>query len=100
MHWTTPVSTAAATVSWMGDTSEISSVSNSRPSRFDISAMPWSPTVPVTITLSPGSAWLSSILLPLRMPTPVVLMTMPSRLPRGITLKSPAMMATPASVAA
>ena len=100
MQWTSPALWAAAVTSCMGATSEVSSVWKARPSRFDMRAMPWSPTVPVTITLSPGRAWLSSTLGPLRTPTPVVLMIMPSRLPLGMTLKSPAIMATPASLAA
>lgn len=70
------------------------------PSRCETIAMPWSPIVPLTSTLSPGRQLrpLSSMPAGTR-PTPAVLMKTPSACPRSTTLVSPVTMETPASAA-
>jgi fused signal recognition particle receptor len=76
-------------------------VSKLSDSRSDITAMPWSPSVPETSTTSPGRALAPPIWRPGgTTPTPVVLMKTPSPLPRSTTLVSPVTMGTPASRAA
>ncbi len=49
-------SSIALTSSWRGAESDSSAVSNASPSRTLITAMPWSPIVPLSTTASPGSA--------------------------------------------
>ena len=73
-------------------------VSNSRPSRTDMMAMPCSAISPLSrITTSPGRARAGAISTPSgTSPMPVVLMNMPSPLPRSTTLVSPVTIGTPA----
>src|SRR5215471_863076 len=77
------------------------SVSNFNPSRSARMAMPWSPTIPLTIIASPGRAWLADSEIPSRTnPIPVVLMYSPSALPFSTTFVSPVTICTPALSAA
>ncbi len=70
-------------------------MSNSRFSRFDITATPWSPIVPESSTTSPGrAASLVSTTPGGVTPTPAVEMNTPSALPRSTTLVSPVMTGT------
>ena len=73
-------------------------VSNSSPSRTDMMAMPWSPSVPETRMRSPGrAARIDSDRPSGTMPMPEVVMKTWSPLPRSTTLVSPVTSATPAS---
>ncbi len=82
--------------------SDLRSVSNESPSRFDMMVMPWSPIVPLTSTRSPGRARspLGTVMPWGTTPTPEVLMNTPSPLPRSTTLVSPVTIGTPAARAA
>ncbi len=83
-----------------GATSDSSSTPSSSPSRRDITAMPWSPSVPFTSTLSPGRIWSTPSVRPSgTKPMPAVFTNSPSPLPRCSTFVSPATMAMPASSA-
>jgi hypothetical protein len=70
-------------------------------SRLLMIATPWSPSEPETRITSPGRARLPPSSSPSgSTPTPVVVMKMPSPLPRSTTLVSPVTTGTPASRAA
>ena len=77
------------------------SASNSSPSRAAMIAMPWQPIGPLTRMRSPSRARPGAGAKSSRStPTPVVLMNMPSALPRSTTLVSPVTIGTPAAAAA
>ena len=76
-------------------------LSNSKFSRCDMIAMPWSPMVPLKRILSPGRARSAEIRTELStMPNPVVVMKILSPLPRFTTFVSPVTSSTPASFVA
>ncbi len=86
---------------WRGAQSEGTGKSNLSPSRRLKTAMPWSPIVPLTITLSPGQALAAEMLTPSgTRPTPAVLMKSLSAPPWLTTLVSPVTIFTFASAAA
>ena len=88
-----------AAIRWFsGAASDSTGVEKASPSRWLMMAMPWSPSVPDTKTLSPGWQAAPERFTPgATSPTPAVLMYTPSAPPRSTTLVSPVMMATPAS---
>ena len=91
------VATISAVNSCKAAESERRSVSNCRFSRQDITATPWSPTEPDTITTSPGRARFADSVNPSgTTPIPAVEMNTPSALPRSTTFVSPATIGTPA----
>ena len=81
----------------IGATSDRRSPSSARPWRTAITAMPWSPIVPVTMMRSPGRRPASRTTRHVN-PMPVVLITMPSISPFAITFVSPVTIEPPASV--
>src|ERR1041385_2321739 len=96
MALTGPAASAASTRRLSGATSESSSTPNSSSWRFAMSAMPWSPMVPVSRIASPGSSPASGTMRSASA-TPVVVMMIPSSSPRPITFVSPVTMVVPAS---
>ena len=93
-----PPSIRARTGSTSGAQSLSMADSKPSPSRVAITAMPWRPMSPLTITASPGRTLCGSIGARARIrPTPAVLMNSPSALPRSTTLVSPVTMRTPAA---
>ena len=95
---TPPTSRALEMIPHIGATSDFNSVSNPKPSLKDIKLIPWSPTLPVIMILSPTLKVESLITSPfLAIPIPVVTITIPSSLSCSITLVSPVMTATSAS---
>jgi hypothetical protein len=94
-------SSILATSSCSGAVSLRMDPSSPSPSRVDMMAMPWSPTVPDTSTASPGRARSAEIRTPAgTMPRPLVLMKTLSPEPFPTTFVSPTTIVTPASAAA
>ena len=95
---TPPTSRAFLIKFHIGATSDLSSVSKPKPSLKLIRLIPWSPTLPVMMILSPTSRPESVMISPfLAIPIPVVTMTIPSSLSCSITLVSPVITATSTS---
>ena len=92
---------SASTRPFTGAVSDRMSASSARLPRASITAMPWSPMLPDTITLSPGrtSSGPSDRPAGIR-PRPAVVTKIPSAAPRPTTLVSPVTTATPATAAA
>ena len=91
--------TSTSAIRWFsGAASLCRSAEKFNPSRQLIMVMPWSPSVPVTNTLSPGRHCAPPSSMPAgNAPTPLVLMNTPSPWPRFTTFVSPVTSATPAS---
>ncbi len=84
-----------------GAASETRSPRRPNSSRASITAVPWSPTVPLTIITSPSRIRSMEGIVPgRRTPTPVVARYSPPPSPRRTTFVSPALIRTPASSAA
>ena len=93
--------TIAATSPCRAAVSETMGVSKCRFSRCASTAMPCSPSEPLSKIASPGCARLAEISIPsATTPTPVVVMNTPSPLPRSTTFVSPVTMGTSAVRAA
>src|SRR5579875_551538 len=84
-----------------GAVSDTRSASRARSPRASMTAMPWSPSVPETSTLSPGRTSSAPSRRPAgRSPTPAVVTYTPSAEPLPTTLVSPVTTVTPAAAAA
>lgn len=91
----------AAARPWSAALSERIVVVKASPVRLDITATPWSPSVPLTTSASPARMRCTPRSTPAgTAPMPAVVMKTPSPLPRSTTLVSPATTATPAARAA
>ena len=101
-HRTLGAASSTAAIRWFNGAASLStSAWKFSPSRQLMMVMPWSPSVPVTSTASPGwQSWPPSFTPGASTPTPLVLMKMPSPCPRFTTLVSPVTTRTPASSAA
>ena len=96
-----PVASTADTSVCSAAVSDWITASNDRFSRWLMIATPWSPIVPETKIASPARTRAPPSSTPSgNTPTPVVVMKMPSPLPRSTTLVSPVTTGTPAALAA